>query len=144
MRNRLWRVLAPKSAYGRVLDRSWARLVAHKRLTWPQLEPQDGAKINKHRWTMASKINQISSASWNRYFHKFWLIFNGKMRPRWHQNRTQDRYCSETEKNKNSPLTPISLRPMQVGSKKRWKIDQKTSSTYEAIWAPILHRFWRI
>ena len=40
-----WKVLAPKSVSGRVLGGSWARLVGHKRPTWPQFGPPNGAQI---------------------------------------------------------------------------------------------------
>ena len=43
-----------------------------------------------------------------------------------------------------SPLAPNWVRRVQVGSKNRSKIDQKSSSTWEGILASIFERFWLI
>ena len=86
-----WKVLAPKSASGRVLGGSWARLVGHKRPTWPQLGPQDGAQIESKSIKKTDlKINHFFSASWNRFLNVFWWIWGGKMEASCHPNGIQN------------------------------------------------------
>ena len=70
-----WKVLAPKSASGRVLGGSWARLVGHKRPTWPQFGPQDGAQIEsksrKNGVENPSKSKNIDSERHYSIVHRF-------------------------------------------------------------------------
>ena len=69
--------------------------VANKAPTWLPKWSQDGQKID-------SKIDHVFDVSWNRFSMGLWWIFGTKMELSWHQNGTQNRYCSESEKPKHN------------------------------------------
>ena len=99
----VWRSLGPswaiQSVFGDILDRlggvleaSWSGLggflgglgprnVANMAPTWPPKRSQNQSKIDP-------KIDQSSSASWNRFLEGFWSILDASMEPSWDQNRS--------------------------------------------------------
>ena len=101
------------------------RFFGHKRPTWlkfgTQLGSQHGTKI--HRKSM-----EKTTLNWDRYFLRFWWIFDGKMRPCWHPNevpnvhnferRSFEKSCSHC-----SGGSIFEILGVEGGSKNRLKID---------------------
>ena len=146
----VWKPLGPswaiQSVFGGILDRlggvleaSWRRLggllgglgprkVANMAPTWPSKRSQSPFKIDP-------KIDQFFSASWNRFLEGFW-----------HQNRSKiDANCEkrffEKSCSRCSGGSIFEILGVEVGSKNRLKIDQKTESKMDGILASIFLGF---
>ena len=109
-----------------VLGRLGSKKVANMAPTWSPKRSQNREKIE-------AKIDQNFDGSWGRIFEGFWWIWEGKMEPSWHQNRTKNpcehrnailrKSCSHSCGGVNFLGSGV-----QVGSKNRSKIDQKMKS----------------
>ena len=121
-----------------------SRLRPKKWPTWVQLGPQDGAQVGQKSWK-----NRCKNWSKNRCLSR--SIFDAILMDFGRENGGKLALKSEPKsilalKRKNqlnaSPLVPNWVRRVQVGSKKRSKIDQNLKSKMDCLLASIFGGFW--
>ena len=113
------------------------------------MAPSWPPKSSKNREKIDAKIDQKIDAFQDRFLKRFWWILGRKMEASWHPNRSKMDACYERRffEKSCSPCSGGSkneVQGVQVGSKKRSKIDQKMKSTWEGTLASIFYGFWWI
>ena len=113
--------------------------------TWPQV----GRESSEIDTLIDLGSFSIFDASWGRFLKGFWWILESKMEPSWYQNRSKiDANCEMQFFEKSCSGCSLSsifvILGVEVESKNRLKIDEKTESKMDGILASIFLGFWSI
>ena len=146
-------VLGPLEASWAVLTASWGAPGASRPrpgASWghlggqhgPNLAPKLEPKSNKNRSQKRSKFWCLSGSGFGRIFVGFWSKMEACWPQKWNQNRCypQEAIFWKSLFFLRKKMISKDL-GVEVGNKKRSKIDQKSFSTWEGILALIFHRF---
>ena len=139
MKNRSWERHEAQDRLFCFFGGSWVRFVGHKRPTWPQLGPQDGAQIAQKSMPKLMKKSMPLGID-------FWMDFCGFWEGKWRQVGTQmgskTYITSKDDFLKNRAPAAAGARFLRSwGSKLRAKIDQKSIKKSHATWSASWHRF---